>query len=104
MSEIDPGSLFPNDRTIEAVAAGEMTQIHRGKQYAAEGDWFEIDGDRFEVVDVTERTLGDVTDEDARREGSPDLDAYKRRMERAHGGDFEWDEDADVIRHRIERG
>ena len=102
MSEIDPGSLFPNDRTIEAVVAGEMTQIHRGKQYADEGDWFEIDGDRFEVVDVTERTLGDVTDEDARREGSPDLDAYKRRMERAHGGDFEWDEDADVVRHRVE--
>jgi hypothetical protein len=102
MSEIDPGSLFPNDRTIQAVAAGEMTQIHRGKQYADEGDWFEIDGDRFEVVDVTERTLGDVTDEDARREGSPDLDAYRRRMKRAHGGDFEWNEDADVVRHRVE--
>ena len=103
MATIDPKSLFPNDRSVEAVAAGEMTQIHRGQQYAEEGDTFEIDGKTFEVVDVTERTLGDMTDEDARREGSEDLAAYKERMVRAHGGNFEWDDDADVIRHRVER-
>jgi hypothetical protein len=44
-----------------------------------------------------------MTDEDARREGSADLDAYKERMVRAHGGDFEWNEDADVVRHRVAR-
>lgn len=103
MAEIDPESVFPNSRMIEAVAAGEITQIHRGQQYAKEGDWFEIDGDRFNVVGVTERKLGDMTDEDARREGSPDLDAYKQRMVEAHGGNFEWDDDADVVRHRVER-
>ncbi len=78
-----------------------MTRIHRGNQYAEEGDTFEIDGDRFEVVDVTERTLGDLTDEDARREGSAGLEAYKQRMVRAHGGEFTWDESADVVRHRV---
>jgi len=103
MTEIDPGELFPNDRTLEAVAAGEITQIHRGNRYAEEGDSFELDGDAFDVVDVTERTLGDVTDEDTRREGSADLDAYKQRLVRAHGGEFEWNDDADVVRHRVAR-
>jgi kynureninase len=101
MTELDPEDLFPNEHTLEAVAAGEMTQIHRGQRYADEGDTFELDGDTFEVVGVTERTLGDMTDEDARREGSEDLDTYKERMIRAHGGNFEWDDDADVIRHRV---
>jgi Ran GTPase-activating protein (RanGAP) involved in mRNA processing and transport len=103
MGEIDPTDLFPNKPTLSAVADGEMTQIHRGNRYAEEGDTFEIDGDAFEVVDVTERTLGDMTDEDARREGSSDLEAYRERMVRAHGGDFTWDEDADVVRHRVAR-
>jgi Ran GTPase-activating protein (RanGAP) involved in mRNA processing and transport len=101
MGEIDPSDLFPNERTLNAVADGEITQIHRGNRYAEEGDTFELDGDRFEVVDVTERTLGDMTDEDARREGSPDLEAYKERMVRAHGGEFTWNEDADVVRHQV---
>ncbi len=101
MGTIDPTTLFPNERTLEAISAGEMTQIHRGNQYAEEGDTLEIDGERFEVVDVTERTLGDLTDEDARREGSADLEAYKERMVRAHGGEFTWDDDADVVRHRV---
>jgi len=102
MATIDPGTLFPNERTREAVRAGEMTQIHRGNEYAEEGDTFEIEGTRFEVVEVTERTLGDLTDADARREGSADLEAYRERMVRAHGGNFEWNPDADVVRHRVE--
>lgn len=103
MSEIEPTELFPNERTLEAVRDGEMTQIHRGNRYAEEGDTFEIEGEPFEVIDVTERTLGDMTDEDARREGSQDLDAYRERMVRAHGGEFTWNEDADVVRHRVAR-
>ena len=103
MGEIDPTDVFPNERTVTAVVDGEMTQIHRGRQYAEEGDTFDLDGDTFEVVDVTERTMGDMTDEDARREGSADLEAYRERMVRAHGGDFEWDDDAAVVRHRVAR-
>jgi hypothetical protein len=103
MAEIDPSTVFPNDRTLDAVAAGEMTQIHRGNRYADEGDTFDLDGDTFEVVDVTDRTLGDLTDADARREGSPDLEAYRERLERTHGGSFEWDDAATVVRHRVAR-
>jgi hypothetical protein len=44
---------------------------------------------------------GDLTDEDARREGSPDLEAYRERLRQVHDG-FEWDDDSDVVRHRFE--
>lgn len=101
MATIDAEDVFPTDRTVRAVADGDVTQIHRGQRYAEEGDRFTVDGRSFEVVEVTERTMGDLTDEDARREGSPDLDAYHERLERAHGGDFEWDDGDEVVRHRV---
>lgn len=102
MAEIDAGDVFPTDRALEAVREGEMTQVTRGRRYAEEGDRFDIGGRTFEVAAVDERTLGDLTDEDARREGSADLDAYRERLERAHGGDFEWDDGSEVLTHRVE--
>ena len=103
MSELDADDLLPNDRVKQAALDGEVTQLHRGNQYGEAGDTFEIEGVAFELTEVTERTLGDMTDEDARREGSPSLEAYKERMVRVHGGEFEWDDDADAVRHRFER-
>ena len=103
MSENDPADLLPNDRVKQAALDGDVTQLHRGNQYGDEGEVFEIDGVDFELTEVTERTLGDMTDADAKREGSPSLEAYKERMVRAHGGNFDWDDDADVVRHRFER-
>jgi len=88
---------------VALVRDGEMTRITRGRACAAAGDRFEVDGVRFAVTEVTERTLGDPTDADARREGSPSLAAYRERMVRAHGGAFDWDEDAAVVTHRFER-
>ena len=102
MAEIDPGEVLPNERVQQMAADGEVTQLHRGHAYATEGDTFEIDDTTFEVTDVTHRTLGDLTDEDARAEGSEDLEAYKRRMEMVHGGDFDWDDDSEVVRHAFE--
>jgi hypothetical protein len=101
MSEIDPGTLLPNDRMIQQALEGEVTQIHRGQQYAEAGDTFEIDDTAFEVVAVEERTLGDMTDEDARAEGARDLDHYRQILDRAHEH-FEWDDDSGVVRHEFE--
>lgn len=105
MAEIDVNALLPNGHVKQAVRKGEMTQLTRGagNQYAEAGDTFEVDGRTFEVVEVEERKLGDMTDRDAEREGSPTLDAYKQRMKRAHGGNFEWNEDADVLTYHFER-
>jgi hypothetical protein len=103
-TDIDAGDLLPNDHVQQLALSGEVTQIHRGasQHYAAEGDTFEIDGTTFEVTSVDDRTLGDMTDEDARREGSESLEAYRERMKRVHGGNFEWDDDSSVVRYRFE--
>ncbi|MFC7140205.1 ASCH domain-containing protein [Halosimplex aquaticum] len=101
MAKIDASELLPNGHVQQLAADGEITQMHRGHKYADEGDTFEIDGQTFEVTDVIRRTLGDLTDEDARREGSADLDAYRERLNRVHD-EFEWDDDSDVVRHRFE--
>ncbi|WP_254543241.1 ASCH domain-containing protein [Halomarina pelagica] len=102
MATIDADVLLPNERLQELASDGELVQIHRGEQYAEEGDTFEIDGETFEVTAVEHRTLGDLTDEDARAEGSEDLAAYRERMERVHRDRFEWDDEAEVVRHRFE--
>ncbi|WP_254532297.1 ASCH domain-containing protein [Natrinema gelatinilyticum] len=102
MTELDPGDLLPSDRMRTQALEGEISQIHRGHQYAEEGDTFAIDGTIFEVTDVRERTLGDLTDEDARAEGMGDLEAYERLLERAHEN-FEWNDESEVVRHRFER-
>jgi hypothetical protein len=105
MAEIDAGALLPNDRVQSMVLDGEVTQIHRGgsERYAEPGDTFEVDGTAFEVTSVDERTLGDMSDADARREGSESLEAYRERMVRVHGGNFEWDDSSEVVRYRFER-
>ncbi|MEF8802253.1 MAG: ASCH domain-containing protein [Halolamina sp.] len=102
MSEIDAGTLLPSPQMKEDALAGDVTQIHRGQAYAEEGDTFEIDDEVFEVDDVTERTLGDLTDEDARAEGARDLDHYKQILEHAHDS-FEWDDESEIVRHRFEQ-
>jgi uncharacterized protein YhfF len=102
MAEIDPDTLLPSERMRQQALDGEVTQIHRGQQYADEGDTFEIADTTFEVVTVAERTLGDMTDDDARAEGARDLDHYRQILERAHEH-FEWDDDSDIVVHRFER-
>jgi len=105
MARIDADALLPNDRVKSAVKGGDVTQLSRGasNRYAEEGDTFELDGETFEVVAVDERKLGSLTDEDAQREGSPSLEAYKKRMVAVHGGNFEWDDDSDIVSYRFER-
>jgi hypothetical protein len=101
MARIEAETLLPSEGLREMVVAGEVTQIHRGQEYAAVGDSFAIENEEFEVTEVTERRLGELTDEDARAEGSPNIEAYRERLRRAHE-EFEWDGSADVVRHRFE--
>lgn len=105
MTEIDADALLPNDRVKRAVLAGEVTQLTRGAgtRYAEAGDVFHLDGETFTVTSVMERTLGEFTDADARREGSDSLEAYKERMKRVHPGDFAWDDSAEVRTYRFAR-
>jgi hypothetical protein len=100
MTDIDADELLPAERIREAVLAGEITQLHRGDKHASAGDIFCIDGTEFEVTEVREHRLGEVTDEDARAEGSPNLDAYKQRIERTHN--LTWDDEDTAVLHRFE--
>lgn len=102
MTEISPDTLLPSERMRSQAVDGDVTQIHRGQGYAEAGDTFEIDGTTFEVAAVEGRTLGDLTDADARAEGARDLDHYREILDRAHEG-FEWDDDSEIVCHRFER-
>ena len=101
MATIDADDLLPSERMRRGATEGDVTQIHRGNQHAEEGDTFEVDGQTFEIVAVRERTLGDLTDEDAQREGMADLDEYRRMLNRVHDH-FEWDDSSEVVLHRFE--
>ncbi|GAB3039701.1 ASCH domain-containing protein [Natronobiforma cellulositropha] len=100
--EIDPAVLLPSERMRTQALEGEVTQIHRGQRYADEGARFSVGDTEFEVVAVDERTLGELTDADARAEGVADLAAYRDLLERAHEH-FSWDDESTVVRHRFER-
>lgn len=100
MTDIDADELLPAERIRDAVLAGDVTQLHRGDEHATEGDTFEIEGTTFEVTTVREQRLGDLTDADARAEGSPNLDAYKQRIEQTH--DVTWDDEETAVLHRFE--
>ena len=101
MSEIPAGELLPSDRLREMVLNGEVTQLHRGDEHASNGDTFDIGGTTFEVTEVETERLSDLSDEDARAEGSSDLESYKQRIERTHR--TEWDDDRTAVLHRFER-
>ena len=103
MAELDADALLPNDRMQAMVLDGDVSQIHRGagQRYASEGDVFILEDTAFEVTSVEDRTLGEMDDGDARREGSDSLQAYRERMVRVHGGQFEWDADSDVVRYQF---
>ena len=98
---IEAEELLPSEGIRQGVLAGEITQLHRGDEHAAEGNRFVIDGVVFEVTEVRRERLGDLDDADAKAEGSPNLEAYRRRIERTH--DVEWDDDDTAVLHRFER-
>lgn len=102
MTELDAETLLPSDRMRRQAVDGDVTQIHRGRVYADPGDRFDVDETTFEVVAVDERTLGDLTDADARAEGAEDLADYRAILRRAHE-EFEWDDGSTVVCHRFER-
>jgi len=100
MAEIPAADLLPAERIRQSVLAGDVTQLHRGDKHASEGDRFEIDGQQFEVTTVETERLGELTDADARAEGSPNLAAYKKRIEQTHN--TEWDDENEVVLHEFE--
>lgn len=56
----------------------------------------------FEIVGLRTERGGDITEEDAKREGYPNLAMYRALIERMHQG-MEWDQDQPVWVHEFAR-
>ncbi len=86
--EID--RLIRHPRLVEAAKAGLKTQQRRDGLYAYPGETFELDGVRFVVTAVERRSLGEMTEDDAKAEGYPTLEAYRELILKMHP-DMNWD-------------
>lgn len=87
--EID--RLIRHPKLVEAAKAGLKTQQRRDGVYAYPGETFELEGVRFIVTGLEQRSLGEMTDADAKAEGYPNLAAYKDLILKMHAG-MSWDE------------
>ena len=86
--EID--RLVTHAKLVESALSGVKTQQRRDGIYAYPGETFLLEETEFTVTAVERKTLGDMTEDDAKAEGYPDLEAYKTIILRMHPG-MEWD-------------
>jgi hypothetical protein len=84
--------LVTHPKLVAAAKAGIKTQQRRNGVYGWPGEEFELDGMAFVVTDLTRQRLGDMTDEHARAEGYPDIEAYKDIILKMHSG-MTWNPD-----------
>lgn len=71
---------------VEKVLQGLKTATRRNGRYADIGEIMVLGDHEFVVKDVYAQSLGDVTEEDAKREGYQSLDAYKESILGLHPG------------------
>lgn len=76
--------LVRHPKLVSAVISGDKTQQRRDGLYAYPGETFELEGTPFTVTAVERNTLTDMTDEDAKAEGYPGLEAYKELILKMH--------------------
>ena len=92
--------LVRHKRLVEATVAGRKTEQRRDGVYGYPGDRFELEGKVFEIVGLTHDRLGDMTEDDARAEGYPNLSDYRDLILRMHKG-MAWDVEHRVWVHRF---
>jgi hypothetical protein len=71
---------------VEKVLAGEKTATRRNGRYADPGEIMTLEGRQFVVDKVYSQSLGELTDEDARREGFSTVEEYKQSILAYHPG------------------
>lgn len=82
--EIDRMVTNPDD--VQKVLTGDKTATRRNGRYADIGERWEIEGRTFEVTNVYQQSLGDMTDEHAKQEGYGDMETYKNYILSMHKG------------------
>ena len=71
---------------IEKVLSGEKTATRRNGRYADPGEIMTLEGRQFVVDRVYSQSLGELTDDDARREGFSTVEEYKQSILSYHPG------------------
>ena len=94
--------LLTHPKLVAAALAADKTQQRRAGVYAYPGEKFEVEGVSFVVSDLRQEDLGAMTEEDALREGYPNLDEYKSLILRMHPS-MEWDTAFPVWVHEFSR-
>ncbi|UJL45650.1 ASCH domain-containing protein [Virgibacillus sp. NKC19-16] len=96
---IDRLVTIPAD--IDKVINGEKTATRRNDRYADVDEVMVLNNRRFIVTDVYEQKLGDVTDEDALKEGFQNVEEYKQSILSIHPG-MKWEPEMNVWVHEFE--
>ncbi|GAA0595688.1 hypothetical protein GCM10009001_09760 [Virgibacillus siamensis] len=73
-------------KEVEKVLSGGKTASRRNGIYADVGEIMELQGEKFKVEAVYPQYLGDITDEDAVKEGYADLESYQQAILSIHPG------------------
>jgi hypothetical protein len=82
--------LVTHPKLVGSALSGVKTQQRRDGIYAYPGETFVLEDVEFTVTALERKTLGDMTEDDAKAEGYPNLEAYKTIILRMHPG-MEWD-------------
>jgi hypothetical protein len=71
---------------VDRVIKGEKTATRRNGRYADIGETMTLDGHNYEVHQVYQQALGELTDEHAKSEGFDNVEAYKQNILAMHPG------------------
>ncbi|WP_045514739.1 ASCH domain-containing protein [Neobacillus niacini] len=78
--------LVTMESDVKKVLEGEKTATRRNGRYADPGEIMTLEGKQFVVECVYSQSLGELTDDDARREGYPTVEEYKQSILAYHPG------------------
>lgn len=78
--------LVTLEEDVKKVLSGEKTATRRNGRYADPGEIMTLEGRDFVVDRVYSQSLGELTDDDARREGFENVEAYKQSILSIHPG------------------
>lgn len=78
--------LVTMEADVKKVLAGEKTATRRNGRYADPGEIMTLEGREFVVDRVYSQSLGELTDDDASREGFESVEEYKQSILSYHPG------------------
>ena len=94
--------LIRHPKLVQAAIAGQKTQQRRDGVYAYPGEAFTLEGVGFTVTALERKSLGEMTDAEAKAEGYPGLEEYKQLILKMHPG-MTWDNSHLVWVHHFEK-